>query len=105
MTAADLTAVLPGLADAEATTLASSATSLVETYLRGGTCPVAVEDHAIVRLARFLHTTPGEAGGRQHVDGIETPVRGVGDPLHRSGAAQLLARYRGVRVVTARADD
>ena len=97
-------AVLPDLDAAEAVTLASASTSLVSTYLRGGTCPDNVTDRAIVRLARFLYCVPGEAGGMLKLDGIERATSGVGDPMHKSGAAQMLARYRGVRVVTARAD-
>ena len=105
MNAADLTAVIPGLSDSDAANLATAAAELVTVYLRGGTCPEAVTDHATIRAARFLHGTPGEAGGRVQVDGIERHGPGVGDVMHRSGAAQILARYRGVRVVTARADD
>lgn len=105
VTAADLQAVIPGLADDDATDLASAAASLAETYLRGGVCPESVQDHAILRVARFLRAVPGESGGILKLDGIERATSGVGDPLHKSGAGQLLARFRGVRVVTARADD
>ena len=103
VTASDLQAVLPGVSESDAADLASAAAALVTTYLRGGTCPETVQDQATIRAARFLHGTPGEAGGRVQVDGIERHGPGVGDAMHRSGAGQLLARYRSVRVVTARA--
>ncbi len=103
--AADLVAVLPGISTADAGPLASAATELVTAFLRGGSPPSDVLDHAVIRCARYLHSTPGEAGGRQQVDGITTFAPGVGDVMHRSGAGQLLARWRGVRVVVARADD
>ena len=101
----DLVAVLPGVSESDAADLASAAAALVTTHLRGGACPEAVQDHAVIPVARFLHGTPGEAGGRVQVDGIESSAPGVGDAMHRSGAGQLLARYRGVRVKTARAGD
>ena len=104
VTGANLTAVLPDLSDDDATALAAASTDLVSTYLRGGTCPTEVADHATIRLARYLQCVEGESGGRLEQDGIQRPAAGVGNALHRSGAAQLLAYYRGVRVATARAD-
>lgn len=93
VTRAQVQGDVPGISDQDADNLILVATAEVETYLNGGTCPVAVQDHATRRLVRFLFTTPGEAGGRKEVDGISyTP--GVGDPMHRSGAQQLLARFR-----------
>ena len=93
VTRAQVQGEVVGISDQDADDLILVATSEVETYLNGGTCPEAVAEHAIRRLIRFLYSTGGEAGGRKEVDGIAyTP--GVGDPLHRSGAQQLLARYR-----------
>lgn len=83
-----------GISDQDADDLILVATAEVETYLNGGTCPVVVQDHATRRLIRFLFTTGGEAGGRVEVDGIKVFGPGVGDAMHRSGAQQLLARFR-----------
>lgn len=93
VTPAQVQAAVPGISDADADALIAVANAEVTAYLNGGTVDDAVSDHAVLRLVRFLHSTPGEAGGRKEVDGIAfTP--GVGDPMHRSGAQQLLARFR-----------
>ena len=94
VTRAQVQGEVVGISDQDAADLILVATSEVETYLNGGACPVAVEEHAIRRLIRFLFTTGGEAGGRVEVDGVKVFGPGVGDPMHRSGAQQLLARYR-----------
>ena len=93
VTRAQVQGEVPGISDQDADDLILVATAEVQTYLNGGPCPTAVEDHATRRLIRFLYSTPGEAGGRKEVDGISY-APGVGDPMHRSGAQQLLARYR-----------
>ena len=101
VTRAQVQGEVVGISDQDADDLILVATAEVETYLNGGTCPTAVEDHATRRLIRFLYSTPGEAGGRKEVDGISY-APGVGDPLHRSGAQQLLARFRRRRVTVVR---
>ena len=98
VTRAQVQGEVVGISDADADDLILVATAEVETYLNGGPCPVAVQDHATRRLIRFLYTTGGEAGGRVEVDGVKVFGPGVGDSLHRSGAQQLLARYRRRRV-------
>ena len=91
-----------GISDQEAGDLILVATAEVDAYLNGGTCPEALRDHAIRRVIRFLYTTGGEAGGRVEVDGVKVFGPGVGDPMHRSGAQQLLARFRRRRVTVVR---
>ncbi|MYK89156.1 MAG: hypothetical protein F4018_12930 [Acidobacteria bacterium] len=94
VTRAQVQGEIPGISDDDADALILVAGAEIDAYLNGGTCPEAVEDHATRRLIRYLHATPGEAGGRVKVDGIDYRGPGVGDPLHRSGAQQLLARFR-----------
>ena len=94
VTRAQVQGEVVGISDQDADDLILVATAEVETYLNGGTCPEAVQEHATRRLIRFLFTTGGEAGGRVEVDGVKVFGPGVGDPMHRSGAQQLLARYR-----------
>ena len=109
VTAAALVAVIPGLSESDATDLASAAADLVTTYLRGGACPESVRDHAVVRVARFMHGTPGEAGGRVEVDGVPAvrPRRGRRDAPERRGPAtgQVSGRARGNRAGRTMDDD
>ena len=106
VTAAQVQEVVPGISESDAAALIGVAEAEVTAYLNGAAnVPEAVTDHATMRLVRFLHATPGEAGGRVEVDGIDYRGPGVGDPMHRSGAQQLLARFRRRRVPVARGNE
>ena len=71
VTRAQVQGEVVGISDQDADDLILVSTAEVQTYLNGGSCPTAVEDHAIRRLIRFLFTTGGEAGGRVEVDGVK----------------------------------
>ena len=94
VTADQVQGEVPGISTDDATALIAVAEAEVDVYLNGGATVDAVRDHAVLRLVRFLHAVPGEAGGRVEVDGIDYRGPGVGDPMQRSGAQQLLARFR-----------
>ena len=82
---------------AEAKSLLDAATQLCRAYLRGGDCPSAVMDEAVIRTAGHIHTRFrfGTVEGTLTVGGgntINISKQAV-SPVRKSGAGALLSPY------------
>ena len=115
VTAINVTNHGSGYTDAPAVTIAGSATatavigsaeglrilpmaeSLVDAYLRGGDCPAAIYDEAIIRTAGHVRIrTPAHMadGGRLKTSGTQTDITPAARAAVRaSGAAALLSPW------------
>ena len=97
LTAAKL-ATLVNLRAEDAQLLLDAATSLCVSYLRGGECPSAVMDEAVIRTAGHIHSRQGfgtvegpmQVGGSNV--GINLTSKAV-SPVRQSGAGALLSPY------------
>ena len=80
----------------EATRLLAVAGPLVDAYLRGGDCPAAVRDEAVIRTAGHVQNRAayGTVEGRMKVGGAQWVLSpAAAGSVRQSGAAALLAPY------------
>ena len=84
----------PGIV--EATRLLAIGKALVDAYLRGGDCPDAVRNEAVIRTAGHVQNrrTFGAQEGRVKAGGVQMDLSpAAAGAVRQSGAASLLAPY------------